>query len=326
MATEEISRASQVPCATIEVLLSSYVDNEVSGDERAQVEMHVHTCRGCRSQLAFLTAMTKGVKPLPLSPMPTGLSERIAAATFLRPSFWDRLTATLRPAPARYALGSALLAGTLCAVFLPRLSQTNPTVVLPAPVPVIEPTPSQAPAEEIVRADSNPTPAPPRAKRNDVTVASGAARLPVRVAKNTPSKPVALIAAKEKASRPTDHRLVVVAPTTLLAGESPKQATGVAAAVAANTTVVVETPAAPPSVTVAAIAARPHSNGGHMTISTDDSALAEATPGDERVKVALSVTQKQVRDASGTITSLSGASGEYQSAGRNLTIVASPVR
>ncbi|MCX6365349.1 MAG: hypothetical protein NTX57_01415 [Armatimonadetes bacterium] len=123
---------------------------------------------------AFAALLAKTLPAPSLQPLPRGLSERIAAATDARPTFWERLTVSLRPAPVRFALGGTVTAVALCAVFLPRLSlspqtpqkaesptqvakATNPT---PSPVRVLVPTPAPPRVPE-VKPDPSPSPATP---------------------------------------------------------------------------------------------------------------------------------------------------------------------
>lgn len=80
---------------------------------------------------AFAELLGRALPAPELQSLPLGLSERIAAATYARPSLWSKLALGLRPAPVRFALGGALTAAALVAVVLPRLPQSP--VVIPRP-------------------------------------------------------------------------------------------------------------------------------------------------------------------------------------------------
>jgi hypothetical protein len=100
-----------VPCETVRPILSAMVDGEASPEERSLAGAHLPACSPCQSHYAFLR-LTKDVLERTPAEFPSrALSERIAAATYARPTFADRLREFLRPAPARLALGTALAAG-----------------------------------------------------------------------------------------------------------------------------------------------------------------------------------------------------------------------
>lgn len=115
---------------------------------------------------AFAELLTKALPAPALQALPPGLSERIALATYARPSFWETLTLALRPAPVRLALGGALSAGVLCAVFLPHLPKTPP---VPVSVASTQPSPKQGVAA--VETKTEP-PAVPASPAPPVTVAA----------------------------------------------------------------------------------------------------------------------------------------------------------
>jgi hypothetical protein len=145
---------------------------------------------------AFAALLAKTLPAPSLQPLPRGLSERIAAATDARPTFWERLTVSLRPAPVRFALGGTVTAVALCAVFLPRLPKTEPTK--PIKVAITAPTPE--PIHNVVPT-STPSPAPERMTAPDAIVAPSPAP---EVIAPTPSpvapvKRLAVASLKEKA-------------------------------------------------------------------------------------------------------------------------------
>ena len=100
-------------------LLSPFVDGEISADETRHIERHVAVCSLCASQLAFLRAASRTVRrAADMYPSPA-LFERIARATYQKPTVSQRVFAFLRPTPVRLSLGGALAAGLVAAVVLP---------------------------------------------------------------------------------------------------------------------------------------------------------------------------------------------------------------
>jgi anti-sigma factor RsiW len=51
-------------CHSFQMLLSAYADGEVSARERAQVDLHLSGCAGCRGRLADLRALSAAVGQL----------------------------------------------------------------------------------------------------------------------------------------------------------------------------------------------------------------------------------------------------------------------
>jgi hypothetical protein len=126
--------------------------------------------------------------------LPPGLSERIATATYARPTLWDKLALALRPAPVRFALGGALTAGVLSALFLPRVTQpeltkkATPMAQVAVIAPKDAPLPSPAPPAEVVEQPTlvQPTPAPEKRVPVAPITASPA---PVRPTPSVPPRP-----------------------------------------------------------------------------------------------------------------------------------------
>ncbi len=111
---------------------------------------------------AFAALLKRASSAPDTAPLPPGLSQKIAAATYARPTLWDKLALVLRPAPARFALGGALTAAALCVVIVPRLSKTE----ISSPPKTISTPPSDrvAPPKVAINDGNNivaPTPAPP---------------------------------------------------------------------------------------------------------------------------------------------------------------------
>ena len=121
-------------CETVRPLLSAVVDGEATPTETALAEEHVRGCRACASHLAFLRLSHGVLARTPDSFPPAALAERIAAATYGKPSLATRFLGFLQPAPARYALATALTVG-IVAVVVSRLPQpvTAPPRVAEAP-------------------------------------------------------------------------------------------------------------------------------------------------------------------------------------------------
>ncbi|WP_395144140.1 hypothetical protein [Armatimonas sp.] len=107
---------------------------------------------------AFAALLKRASSAPDIAPLPPGLSQRIAAATYARPTFWDKLALVLRPAPARFALGGALTAAALCVIVVPRLSKTE----ISSPPKIVSPPQSDrvAPPQVVIRDQAAPTPAP----------------------------------------------------------------------------------------------------------------------------------------------------------------------
>ena len=111
-----------------------------------------------RNDEAFAALLKRASSAPDTAPLPPGLSQKIAAATYARPTLWDKLALVLRPAPARFALGGALTAAALCVVVVPRLSRTE---ISPAPKTISTPQSDRvAPPQVAIRDQAAPTPAP----------------------------------------------------------------------------------------------------------------------------------------------------------------------
>lgn len=100
-------------------LLSPFVDGETSADETRHIEKHLGECSLCASQLAFLRATARSLRRTnDVFPSPA-LFERIARATYEKPTFAQRVSALLRPAPVRIGLGTAFAAGLVAVALVP---------------------------------------------------------------------------------------------------------------------------------------------------------------------------------------------------------------
>lgn len=107
-------------CALIQPLLSAYVDEETTPAEAQQIAAHLAGgCSHCANELAFLRLSRAAIaRSVTRVAVPASLSERIARATYARPTFADQVRAVLRPAPVRAAAGGLALAAGLAVVLM----------------------------------------------------------------------------------------------------------------------------------------------------------------------------------------------------------------
>jgi hypothetical protein len=193
-----MSSPAAMSCDTVQPLLSAFVDGEVSAVEAALVETHLSSCAGCASDVAFFRlAHATLADPHPVLP-PAALSERIAAATYARPTLSQRVAAWLRPAPARLALGTAC-AVTIAAVIVLRGGGGDnaptggvPSVVRGPETVVPVPPPTVAGAEKT----------PGAAEKPDVPGTSPNARRIAEVTRRTISPEVLRLRGASKESGP----------------------------------------------------------------------------------------------------------------------------
>lgn len=107
-------------CEIIRPLLSAYIDEEATAAEAERVKSHLAHCARCASELAFLRLSHEALSHPGVAAVPPSLHERIAMATYARPTLQSRIAAWLRPAPARLALGGAAMATVLAVAFVLR--------------------------------------------------------------------------------------------------------------------------------------------------------------------------------------------------------------
>ena len=122
-------------CSNIRLLLSALVDNEAAPEEAARAKAHMASCAGCASHFAFLRLTGRAMSQIPDVYPSASLSARIAAATYDKPTFAERIAGWLRPAPVRVGLGAALATGLAMAFIVPRTGEVDTATVSPAPVP-----------------------------------------------------------------------------------------------------------------------------------------------------------------------------------------------
>jgi Putative zinc-finger len=123
-------------CEEVCTLLSAVVDGRATPAETAFTNTHLARCSSCASYLAFLNAeKTAWVRSSMVVP-PSGLSARIAAATYRKPTFAGRFAGFLAvffPIPARVAVGVAAVTGVAFLV-VPRAPVSAPVAqVIPVP-------------------------------------------------------------------------------------------------------------------------------------------------------------------------------------------------
>jgi hypothetical protein len=128
-------------CEEFSWLLSAYIDDEVTPDERERVETHLAGCVSCREELRALKEAVVFSGLLPELPSPAELRSRILDRTVYRRSAWARFKeAAVGPFAWRASLGLAGVAG-LVAFSLhygPRVAKT--------------PSPFAAPGKRIAKA------------------------------------------------------------------------------------------------------------------------------------------------------------------------------
>ena len=175
------------------VLLSrkDYVDGEASAEEISLVQAHLKTCERCQSHLAFLKMLGPAINSAPVAAPSPLLFDRIAKATYARPTWQQKYLGWLAPLPLRWTVGSGLVTAAVVAVLVaPRVMQITPETPDTDRVAVNKAVPTPSPAEGTVK----PAPAPtiPDAMRPATTPATPApiAAKPVEPSAGTHPEPV----------------------------------------------------------------------------------------------------------------------------------------
>ncbi|WP_309718556.1 hypothetical protein [Armatimonas sp.] len=298
---------------------------------------------------AFAALLAKTLPAPSLQPLPRGLSERIAAATDARPTFWERLTVSLRPAPVRFALGGAVTAAALCAVFLPRLPKTEPTspirvaITTPTPAPIVPASPEPVRNETAV---PTPSPAPDAQEQATPLVASPApvviAPTPRPVVPGTDKrqaetvaswKRAGMVALKEKAQIGFDPSHVSKSVAPMPEMSRPQGAQGVArisvgGRTAATKSETESTPTPAPAVVQPAtqVARAPRIETTLVSGDIEDEKLKVTE--EKPFQLALGVTKEQMKQE-GKIGSLYSGTSGAESASRsssNLGLLSAPVK
>ena len=189
-------------CLAVRPLLSAYADKETTDAESAQVKKHLAVCASCASEFAFTQAMSGAFSAAPIERPSSDLFERIAAATYARPTLRQKIAQWLAPAPTRWTIGTALAAAITLIVVLPR--SENITISTPSPKGDAAP----------IAAESKPAPPKPF----DATIPES---------KPKPSS-VTTIAKSEKSSASGSVAVKPDAAVVAIAGKKPVSASAVA--------------------------------------------------------------------------------------------------
>lgn len=213
-------------CEEIRPLISSYVDGEASAEEVALVQKHLKACDKCESHLAFLKMLGPAINHATIAAPSPLLFERIAKATYARPTWQQRYLGWLAPVSLRWTVGSGLVAAGIVAILVaPRVMQVTPEApdaatiavnktVTPTPIPAessAKPAPIPTPPETIRPAVTPPTPAPiaarpaetrPNTRIEPVVVAEPPAKRVAMAPKITTSAKPRVEAAKPTKSAP----------------------------------------------------------------------------------------------------------------------------
>lgn len=235
-------------CSDIRLLLSALVDDEASPDEAARVKAHMASCADCASHFAFLRLTGQAFRQLPDVYPSASLSARIAAATYDKPTFAERIAGWLRPAPVRIGLGAALATGLAMVFIVPRTGEVDTATVSPVTAPAPVPAPAERGAsvaknrpggeggEKVAKpalpakpANLSVASAPKAASANAKTsVASTLPSVkPPSAAVSVPTVPTAPIVPTARTPRPKTARVMV-------AKASPSQALSALTAASAN--------------------------------------------------------------------------------------------
>lgn len=112
-------------------MLSAFVDGETSEAETSQVKQHLAGCVACESHLAFLKTLGVVFQNTPTVQPSSALFERIALATYQRPTVWQQIQQWLAPMPTRLTIGGVVAAGLVTLLVLPRAGQLQPPLSSP---------------------------------------------------------------------------------------------------------------------------------------------------------------------------------------------------
>jgi anti-sigma factor (TIGR02949 family) len=72
-----VTKQQQIDCEQALKQILEYVDHELSENERAAVEHHLHTCKSCFSRVEFERRLKEKVGALREEEVSSGVSERI---------------------------------------------------------------------------------------------------------------------------------------------------------------------------------------------------------------------------------------------------------
>ncbi len=167
-------------CGDINELLAAYLDEEVTPEEREQIEAHLSTCEKCREDLRLLASAREGLRQV-LRAKATGVEpssqawDRVRQRIESKSRFWEQLSTLLTKPVWRAAIPIVLVLVVIGALWgtgvLPGLQSGKAPVSAPSPT-VLAPTiavprPTQAPVPAttvpppvIAIPPPSPTPAP----------------------------------------------------------------------------------------------------------------------------------------------------------------------
>ena len=86
--------------------LSDWLDEQLAGNRRTEVQAHLDACESCRGELARLREVSARVRALPLRPLPPGFMQRLARRRAGEPTS-ARRSYSFMPAPLRLAAFAA---------------------------------------------------------------------------------------------------------------------------------------------------------------------------------------------------------------------------
>jgi anti-sigma factor RsiW len=109
-------------CQEVRGLLPGYVDGELAPSEVGTVEQHAAVCRQCANEIDSLRILVRESGLLPVVEPPSGLRERIAAATTDRRTALGWLTELLGARSRQWAFGAAA-AALVVSAFVSRAPQ-----------------------------------------------------------------------------------------------------------------------------------------------------------------------------------------------------------
>jgi hypothetical protein len=172
-------------CRSAESLFSSYIEDEISQEERRNVEAHFMGCRRCslalrevRATMSFLSREVPLAEPSPH--FDEDVYARIRSGEGLRPSAWEllrELVGSFRLRPV-YLAGAGVSAMAVALAFSPigqGLLRQAPAVMTASHAPATEPTisaPAPAPATVVAERNVAPGPRPASSGRAGSVVAS----------------------------------------------------------------------------------------------------------------------------------------------------------
>lgn len=171
-------------CRSAETLFSSFIEDEISQEERRNLEAHFMGCRRCSLALRDVRATMSFLERMPLVEPSAHFDEdvvaKIRSGEGLRPSAWEllrELVGSFRLRPV-YLAGAGVSAMAVALAFSPigqGLLRQTPAVMTASHAPATEPTisaPALAPAPVVAERNVAPEPRPAFTGRTGSVVAS----------------------------------------------------------------------------------------------------------------------------------------------------------